>query len=77
MSWWNPFTKKPKPTAELTCEQLAMNLAYQHKGNKINAIREFRERTGYGLKESKQYLDDAYSHIPCEPVSRMDNERNY
>ena len=34
---------------------------FLHRGHKINAIKRYREITGSGLKESKEFIDDLIS----------------
>lgn len=74
MSWWNPFTKKAKPTSVKALEALAANLIVLHGGNNSLSYKEFRMQTGLGIVESSRYLREAVLRINHPEVKDEGND---
>ena len=50
-------------TGNVTPEKLAKIVSYLRQGKKIQALKVYREVTGLGLKESKEFVDELDTHI--------------
>jgi ribosomal protein L7/L12 len=66
--WTDSVKEEPEPTPSWHAEAEAL----MRDGKKINAIKLARERTGWGLKDAKDFVESKWQHlVPSLVVPRF------